>query len=100
MNDELDHAWDETARTGRAVEVRAVVCDFCHSDYTNSTASGGLIFGSYAICPVCEPKERKSIKEFGEEHHIRAECPSGMSFAAFVRAEAGDNPRYVRITRL
>jgi hypothetical protein len=33
-----------------------VICDACNTDYTNSNATGGMIFCSWAICPVCEPK--------------------------------------------
>lgn len=32
----------------------AVVCDFCNRDYTESEEVGGLIVGSYAVCPQCE----------------------------------------------
>jgi hypothetical protein len=31
-----------------------VVCDFCGKDYTHSREKGGLIMGSYAVCPRCE----------------------------------------------
>lgn len=31
-----------------------VVCDYCNRDYTESEATGGLIVGSYAVCPKCE----------------------------------------------
>lgn len=31
-----------------------VVCDYCGLDYTESEAVGGIISGSYAVCPCCE----------------------------------------------
>lgn len=31
-----------------------VICDFCNDDYTESDKKGGVIVGSYAICPKCE----------------------------------------------
>ena len=31
-----------------------VICDYCGRDYTESDEKGGLIVGSYAVCPQCE----------------------------------------------
>jgi hypothetical protein len=33
-----------------------VTCDFCNADYTDSDAVGGILIGSYAICPRCVTK--------------------------------------------
>ena len=46
-----------------------VICDWCSTDYTGKDTPGGMIFGSYAVCPACEikaeipPDERKLIEE-------------------------------------
>ena len=75
-----------------------VVCDYCEKDYRGLPDSGGLIFQSKAICPTCAPEARKSIRRFGEERYIRAECPDGVPFQQFVlgyRAERGSN--YVQV---
>lgn len=64
-----------------------VYCDYCNKDYTNSDAKGGLLFGSYAVCPLCVPETEASAKRFGEEHFIRARCPEDKSFAQWVRED-------------
>lgn len=86
-NKELDDAWAAAdANRGQAIDIgRTVVCDFCNDDYTDSQAHGGLIFGSYALCPKCQDKVT------GEERRVRARCPEWMSFADFVRAYRGGN---------
>ncbi len=66
-----------------------VVCDVCSKEYTESKETGGFIFGSYAYCPPCAVKGLPDIKKYGEEGHIRAWCPEGMSFADFVRKYRG-----------
>ncbi len=30
-----------------------VVCDFCNGEFTDSDKTGGVMIGSYAICPDC-----------------------------------------------
>jgi len=62
-----------------------VICDGCNEDWSESKESGGILFDSRAICPTCAPKWEKDAKEYGEEDHIRARCPEGMSFADWVR---------------
>lgn len=95
MNKELERLWAEAeANPGKPVDVgRNVVCDNCSVDYTNADAQGGMIFGSRAICPTCEPSWRKSLTQYGEQHMIRATCPAGQSFADFVRAYRGPNSK-------
>lgn len=84
LPDGLQDKWDEAERTGKPVVVGDwVVCDFCDKDYTASTASGGCIFESKAVCPVCY----SSV--LGEPQFIRATCPAGKSFADFVREYRG-----------
>lgn len=69
-----------------------VICDFCGEDYTQSEAQGGLLFGSKAICPVCTPPLEKSLATNNETQFIRARCPEGMSFRAWVLSlRDGDN---------
>lgn len=62
-----------------------VLCDLCNKDWTDSNTTGGFLRGSYAVCPDCAPDHRAKLKEFNEEHHIRAECPVFLSFADWVR---------------
>lgn len=84
LPDDLQAKWDEASRTGQPVIVgRFVVCDFCDVDFTDSPASGGCIFESKAVCPACYPTV------LGELQFIRATCPSGQSFADFVREWRG-----------
>jgi hypothetical protein len=93
MNEKLTRLWDEAVRTGEPVSIgNIVVCDACNRDFTDSEEWGGMIFGGYAYCPACTAKHLPSIRELGEEHFIQATCPSGQSFADFVRAWRGPNP--------
>lgn len=64
---------------------RMVVCDFCDEDYTNSPATGGLLFESKAVCPKCAERTLRDAKKHNEEHFIHAICPEGMAFADWVR---------------
>lgn len=63
-----------------------VFCDAaCGEDYTNSEESGGILFGSKAYCPKCAARSMPNIISYGEQSHIKATCPDGMSFADWVR---------------
>lgn len=64
-----------------------VLCDDCNRDYTNSTESGGILFGGRAICPVCAPAWEADAKKYDEERFIKARCPEGKSFADWVRQD-------------
>lgn len=85
MNKELAEAWRKAEENpGMAVDIgRNVVCDFCDADHTDTTVTGGLIFGSRAVCPDCVPKVQ------GEPQYIKARCPEGKSFGDFVREYRG-----------
>ena len=61
-----------------------VLCDLCNKDYTDSDEQGGLIFLSNAVCPTCTPDIVANDEQYNETKHIKATCPSGKSFAAFV----------------
>jgi hypothetical protein len=100
MNEDLKRAWDAAYENpGEAIPVGdIVVCDDCSVDYTNRPESGGFIFQSKAICPACAPRWRRLIALYGETHHVRAVCPDGQVFAAFVRAWRGPNAT-IRVTR-
>ena len=91
LPEKLQDKWDEAARTGQPVDMEGiVVCDICDEDYTDSPETGGFIFGSTAYCPKCADKGMKSIKQYNEEHYIKAVCPEGKSFGDFVREYRGD----------
>jgi hypothetical protein len=64
-----------------------VICDDCDVEYSDAPDVGGLLFQSKAICPACAPKWEASAKRYGEEQYIRARCPEGKSFAAWVRED-------------
>lgn len=69
----------------------SVVCDWCDDEYTGKPDQGGLLFGSRAVCPKCAPRVERSAKEYGEDHFIKARCPEGESFAAWVLSLRGGN---------
>lgn len=87
MDAQLKQKWDEAeANPGKAIPIGdIVVCDFCGDDHTSSTVTGGLIFGSYAICPKCVHKVEV------EHRNVRARCPENISFGDFVRRYRGPN---------
>lgn len=93
-NDKLAHLW-ELARLNPNTPVDIgpiVVCDLCDKDWTDSPASGGLLFQSKAVCPDCAPRILKSASAHGEEEYIRGTCPPSQSFADYIRAcRGGDN---------
>ena len=63
-----------------------VLCDLCNDDYTDSDAEGGLLVGSYVVCPQCAP----DIDDTGDEPIIK--CPAGMRFRDWVlRLRGGRN---------
>lgn len=61
-----------------------VLCDACGTDFTFSSAQGGLIVLSSAWCPDCTARMRDDLRRYNEEQHIRATCPANMSVAEFV----------------
>jgi hypothetical protein len=100
MTDKMADKWDEAfAKPGEKIPVGdLVVCDSCSADYTNRPDSGGFIFESKAICPSCAPSWRRLIALYGEQSMVRAVCPDGVTFAAFVRAWRGPDAG-IRVTR-
>ena len=78
-----------------------VACDWCNKDWTNDNTSGGFLFGSKATCPDCAPGFYAKVKKSGELHFIRATCPTGMSFADWVRKILRDGkPGQITVTSL
>ena len=99
MTDKLNDLWNRAAE-GETVDIGELVfCDFCDQEYTDSHESGGFIFGSKAVCPICEWRIKKTIKQYNEEHFIEAQCPHGQSFADFIRAYRGKNTT-IKITKI
>lgn len=94
-NDKLDELWRQAeSKPGTEIDIgNIVVCDGCNDDYTNSNSPGGFIFLSRAICPRCASHWMASIIANGEQSMIRAACPSGQSFAEFVRSYRGPNTK-------
>lgn len=65
---------------------RSVLCDIDDTDLTDDPRSGGFMFGTYAIGPCCASSRLESIRGYGEEDHIQAWCPEGVSFANWIRS--------------
>jgi len=91
----LNAAWDaafDLANNGVAIPIGdIVVCDDCNEDYTNSTESGGFIFGSRGICPDCAGQWMVAIERHKEQRYIKKRCREGQSFADMVREFRGPN---------
>ena len=67
-----------------------VVCDFCNADYTDSDEWGGVLIGSYAVCPACAPAAMHKAEKYGEP--VDAVCPPDKSFKEWVlELRGGDN---------
>jgi hypothetical protein len=62
-----------------------VYCDMCNKDFTVSTESGGLLFVTQGVGPCCAGRIEKSAIKYNEAHHIRARCPTNMSFSDWIR---------------
>lgn len=97
----MKHTMDEmkvttTKRGNFTVETidpgNLVFCDYCGDDWTERTESGGILFGSKAVCPTCTPKTLASIKGYGEEWNIRSRCPDGKSYSDWVRQDLRGTP--------
>ena len=68
----------------------SVVCDYCNADFTNSDEVGGVLVGSYAVCPHCAPKALETAKKCHEP--VDAICPEGVRFKDWVlKIRGGDN---------
>lgn len=62
-----------------------VICDLCNSDYTESEQEGGLLVGSWAVCPECVtsamkadatavPIKDESFRDFVIRHRTHSTC--------------------------
>jgi hypothetical protein len=69
-----------------------VICDICNEDFTDSLECGGMLFGSYGVCPRCTPRMLEDIKKYKEEHGILAVAQPFETFKAFsLRMRGGNN---------
>ena len=73
----------------------SVVCDCCNADYTDSDEEGGVLVGTYAVCPRCTPKALKAAEKYHEP--VDGMCPEGMRFKDWVLKLRGGN-NTIRIT--
>ena len=80
----MSHRHIEIIPAGRGVQ-----CDACGEDWTDRLESGGLLFGSYAYCPMCAKRAERRANYYGESHCITDRCPADMSFADWVRGLRG-----------
>jgi hypothetical protein len=58
-----------------------VLCDLCNADYTDSEAEGGILVGTYAICPTCAPPIISDAERTGE---TIVRCPVQTRFKDWV----------------
>jgi hypothetical protein len=95
----LDEVWAAAfAHPGVAFPVgRAVVCDLCSKDWTDSPLTGGFLFLSKGVCPDCAPRFMQDIVKYKEQEYIHATCPPGESFADMVRRMRGPDA-FIRVT--
>lgn len=84
MNNKSDMFKDREIDTVETRIITDVICDSCGDDYTHSDLEGGLLFGSSAYCPKCEPRIRASAKQYNEESYIKAVAMPGQTFRSFV----------------
>ena len=74
-----------------------VICDICNKDWTDDPTSGGILVGSYAVCPDCEPKKLRQLKKYNEMYCINARCPSDMSFAKWIAEGRGPEGSKIKL---
>ncbi len=58
-----------------------VLCDLCNADYTDSEAEGGILMGTFAICPTCAPGIIRDAERTGEP---LVRCPAQTRFKDWV----------------
>lgn len=68
---------------------RTILCDLCDMDLTDDPRSDGYLFDSKGVGPCCAERFAVTIRGYGEEDHIRARCPAGVSFADWIRGLRG-----------
>ena len=72
------------------------ICDSCATEYySDSEEKGGILFGSYAYCPLCVPRMMETIKQYNEESHIKAKCPANMTYFDWVMKLRNGNHKII-----
>ncbi len=69
----------------------SVSCDLCSTEFRGRRDMGGILVQSKAICPFCAPRYEAQLKQYGELSLLRARCPEGMTFHAWVMWLRGGN---------
>lgn len=77
---------------------RYVECDWCGTDLTADTRTGGFIFSGKGSGPCCADKVMATIQRYGEEQYIQGQCTPGMAFADWIREVRAQTPGGNRIT--
>lgn len=67
----------------KILKIPKVQCDLCGENLFNNIEEGGMLFNDKLICPRCLPDFKKLIKEYKEEHYIRAVAIKGETFHRF-----------------
>lgn len=63
--------WDQIIR----IDTDDVICDLCNADYSQEDDQGGVLVGSYALCPECAAKHEGAVDD---------QARPGESFREFV----------------
>ena len=67
-----------TSRSHTIIDIgEMVLCDLCNADHTDSEAEGGILMGTYAICPTCAPGIIRDAERSGESI---THCPAQTRF--------------------
>ena len=69
----------------------SVRCDLCNTEFRGRPETGGMLGLSKGICPLCTPKFEADLVKYEETEHIRARCPPGMTFHAWIMELRGGN---------
>lgn len=74
-----------------SLDCEGVYCDICNEDYTESTAVGGVLVGSYSLCPKCAREYRETPDDRAEEGK-----ETFRDFVSRVRRGDTESPLYRR----
>ena len=88
---DLSELHDEAFKKGVVDLGNRVFCDSCGEEWTDRKESGGILLGSKAFCPICTSRMMESLKQYHEEHFIKAICPPDKSFAEWCLFLRGGN---------
>lgn len=77
---------------------RYVECDFCGTDLTEDTRTGGFVFSGKGAGPCCAERVMHTVQQYGEEQFVQGRCTPGMSYADWIRELRAQTPGGNRVT--